>query len=415
MSKWRRVSKKSSKEASKYVPASGTSVVIEHDHFDPYLNLPDNEMTVLAYMHVLSTIYLISTRETAEARRRASFIWALLRDARVFHLESSTFIDIHNETDIWVTESAGYEWVNPKHHRDIPPEEVDAVAAFVQNEGRKVPFPDKLPFPRMFFGYGPGLAVSASVLRLKAPSHLRDKIMEGFLVGHLVTDDGWVFGFYRALTLEGQGIFIDDLRTSSGWVHSSYNLDPWILTQLINIINEHRTFLLETPMQTGLRRRYKDGRKQMGLKQDHWAYVPPPYYKLSLKSQLIRERVRKNLGHPRVPPAYRTDVRAHERCRVMRGKLPLDPILREKLGQRGYKIFTINPLDEETLRRLQQRGHAFKRSDEWLAILTTWIDNHYTNNDPKLPYVPACRHLPANTRTRKRPISNAAVHDPASM
>lgn len=54
----------------------------------------------------------------------------------------------------------------------------------------------------------------------------------------------------------------------------------------------------------------------------------------------IQWRVRKSLGHPRAPTAYRTDVRAHERCRIMRGKLPLNPDLRDKLIKRGYKIFT---------------------------------------------------------------------------
>ena len=238
-------------------------------------------------------------------------------------------------------------------------------------------------------------------------------------MGHLITDDGYVVAIIKALARDDDGapmsvVWFNHLRDQhGGWAPSEFNLEPWLLPSLIKIINDHRTFIIETPLTSGMRQHYKHNRKKLGGKSGQRGYTPPPYYTLRLKNKLIRDRVRKGLPKPPAPRSYRTDVRGHERCRVMRGPFPLDPELGAKLRKRGYKMFTTNDLDADTLRRLHERGLPYKRADEWLAILTTWVGEHFTSNDDSLPYVPACR-VPGEVRIKPRQPGRGWADDPAS-
>lgn len=172
---------------------------------------------------------------------------------------------------------------------------------------------------------------------------------------------------------------------------------PYILPTFINIINDHRTFIVEANMRTGQRRDYKKNRKHMGVK----GRTPPPYYTLRLKNQVLRETMRTTFPKPRGPRNYKTDVRAHERCRIRRGPLPLDPELAIKLKKREYKIFTTNKLDADTYERLHKRNMAYKRADEWLAIKVSWVEEHLNCNNPEVPYIPAVRTFPSDVRPTK--------------
>jgi hypothetical protein len=92
----------------------------------------------------------------------------------------------------------------------------------------------------------------------------------------------------------------------------------------------------------------------------------------------------------RAPLSYRHDRRGHERCYVRRGPLPLDGKRKAKLERAGYKIWTVGALDAETHQRLAERELPPKRTEEWLALLTRWID-HQVVGAPGLPYIPAVR------------------------
>jgi len=395
--------------------------VIDHNR-GPWPDPPTHaEASVMSYMEVLKAMYVVTkTEKNPYSRQQAVNVWRWLQEARVFHFDPETYISVHHEVDVWTTESlAGLDWQHPKTGKKPPAEETKKLMEAVRHESMVAPYPDRFPFSCVFLGYGKGVQVSKDIIYPNIPDALQDRIVAAMLLGHLMNSDGFALRFYAVEVLGDSGptlsFLIESVRTApNGWLRSDFNLEPWILPHLIQTINEHRTFVLETQMPTGMRHRYKDERKQMGLKQGQWAYTPPPYYMLKLQTKVIQERVRKGLPKPRGPMAYRTDVRAHERCRIHRGKLPLDPDVRDKLIKRGYKIFTTNELDKDTLYRLQERGLAFKRADEWLAVLTSWVESHFTCNDPKLPYVPACR-LPGNIKGRQRPISSSWVHDPASV
>jgi hypothetical protein len=305
---------------------------------------------------------------------------------------------MHHEMDVWTTEKlAGLEWQHPKTGRKVTSEETEKLKEAVRRESKNASYPDKMPFPCAFLGYGAGLQVPIDLLIPNIPVNVQDRVKDARLLGHLMTSKGLALRFYLvSVSVEyglAFGIMAESVRTYEGWTASDLNLEPWVLPNLIQVINEHRTFVLETQMPSGLRHQYKNERKQMGLKQGQWAYTPPPYYLLKLQTRVIQERVRKGLPHPKGPVAYRTDVRAHERCRIHRGKLPIDPALRDKLVKRGYKVFTTEELDKDTLDRLHERRLGSKQADEWLAVLTSWVESHFTCNDPRLPYIPACRIL----------------------
>lgn len=380
-------------------------------------SVTEEDGTVLSYSLAMRSLYVSSRQNAGPNRRRASRLWSLLKDARLFHFSPRTYVELRHEVDVYTTEVlADLDWLEPgagSHSAEDADKYVNAISDNVKN----VPFPDRLPFARTFFGFGyPGVRVPLYDVRHLIPDEVAPQIEEGYLIGYLLAEERVAVGFYMLMRKNGTGgVTVEVYREegSDAWTNRGLSLNPWIVVQFVKIVNEHRTFLLpESSATPRCRQNYKRNRKDMGLKRGQWAYTPPPYYVLPISSKVIRETVRRNLPRPRAPTAYRTDVRAHERCRIRRGKLPLDPKLRRKLQRRGYEIFTVNDLDVNALRKLQERNVPFKRTDEWMAILTTWVESHYTNNDPKLPYVPATRK-PMNVRVGSRPISRG-WDDPAA-
>jgi len=381
------------------------------------------EQTIDAYMEATAQAYqLTRTRpQTPERQREANFLWRCFRDARVFHFDPDTYVALHQEIDRYTTEElAGHTYRPPGSFRPadrVPQEESDDLRATILRECKHVPYPDKFPFPCVFLGYGSGVQLPKHQVMRSAPTQLRERLEVAAIFGHLLTDDGSVYAVVKGSLRTDTGrtgvLWFDPLCMNRGWVRCEFNLEPWILPSLIKIINDHRTFIIENTMSRGLRKDYKRNRKGMGIKPNKRAYAPPPYYTLRMKSKLIRDKVRKHLPKPAPPKTYKTDVRAHERCRVSRGLLPLDPETGAKLRKRGYKIFTTNSLDLDTYRRLHERGQPYKKADEWLALLVTWVEEHMTSNDPQLPYVPAVR-VPGEVRLKPRQPTGGWADDPRS-
>jgi len=380
------------------------------------------EQTVEYYMEAVTSAYGLTKQrggQTARQQQEAIFIWRCLRDARVFHFEQDTYVGLYQEIDRYVTEElAGFTYHPPGQFvKDLPEEEVEMVQRTILRESKNAAYPEKFPFECVFLGYGNGIQMPEDRAMISAPQALKDNLEAAALVGHLLTDDGWVFAVVKAAVWTETGrtgvIWFEALRSSGGgWVRSDYNLEPWILPSLIRIINDHRTFILENAMGVGLRKDYKRNRKGMGIKPNNKrVYTPPPYYTLRLKSKIVRDKVRKGLPKPPAPKTYKTDVRAHERCRVARGPMPLDPEVGAKLRKRGYTIFTTNSLDLDTYRRLHERGQPYKKADEWLAIKVSWIEEHMTSNDPHLPYIPAVR-VPGEVRLKPKQPTGGWTDDP---
>jgi len=395
-------------------------LVTDNQPFERRATKPQDR-SVENYMRAMASMFAATRVEQGRRKRDAIILWQCLRDARVFHFKPEVYAALHHEVDVWTTEElAGLTWRNAAKStgKRPPKEEGELLRATILKACARAPYPDKFPFPSMFIGYGAGLQLSLAQLAMRAPGDLQDRLVSGSLIGHVMTEDGFACAIIEAVARSDEGpvmdvVWFDTLRSGGGggWVRSEFHLEPWVLPNFVAIINDHRKFVLENPMAPHMRRQFKQDRKKMGLPHNR-RHTPPPYYTLRMKTQLIREKVRKGMAGPPSPRSYKTDVRGHERCRIARGPFPLDPELGAKFRKRGYKLFTTNHPDADTLARLHERGQPYKRADEWLAILTTWVETHLTNNDPDLPYIPAVR-IAGNVRTSpKRQPTSSWADDP---
>lgn len=380
------------------------------------------QQTVESYMEALHNAFLLTRMYDHKPRekRDAIFLYNCLREARIFHIENEMMNSLVDEVGRYVIEDlAGLEYEDYSNYRTLPEAQKRSMDIKIGRLAQDAPYPEKFPFEVVFLGYGHGMEVPGFALRDKAPSAIKDDIQYGKIIGHLMIDTGEVYGVIKAFvqnaaTPEGTWtLWFNPERLDGTWPRVA-DTEPWLLPMVINIINEHRTFVLEQNMPSDMRKDYKRNRKGMGLKdkdKKRWGYTPPPYYTLKLKSKVIKERARKHMPKPRAPKGYKTDVRGHERCRIKRGPLPMDPEVAIKLRKLDYTIFTIAQLDAETLRRLHERSIPFKKSDEWMAIKVSWIDSFMSSLDPNLPYVPACRTL-GSINIKPKPVTNSWGDDP---
>jgi len=283
---------------------------------------------------------------------------------------------------------------------------------------KAAPWPTMFPFSRMWIAYGTGVLFSREALdtrqKLRRPDgeglDARPEIVSGAVIAHLVTDTGYVYEFARYDLSDGtsdtsmERVRHPDFDAERGHWHTMFDTTPWIIPTLIQMVNENRTFVLETTI-PDFPREFKRTRKQLGIKGGHRRHhIPPPFYTVTMRSKIVREKKQDfipGLGRQRT---YRSDVREHERVRVQRGKLPLDPKTRAKLekprrGGNQYRIYTLEPLSPSDAHMLATREIPPKRSDEWLAILVTVIEEHVSPANPELPYVPGLRRLEDDHRS----------------
>jgi hypothetical protein len=408
-------------EARTRVQARTSSEIRAARQFKGAKRATPEEQSVDSYLQFLSFALWTSRQETRPDRRALAMrTYVAMQNARVFHIGPETYIAVHQEADRFTTEMCGlsYEPHTEGPKPSVPEKESRLYLKTFMQEAKRQSYPENLPFPAIFLGYGPGARLPDHTMESKSPSELRTRIEELYILGHLVTDEGYILNCYRGVTrdendTESYAIWFDEARCpEAGWTRSpGLDLEPWTVPHLIRILNDYRTFVLETEMSGEIRRDIKQHKKQLGL--DDYKYMPSPYYRLRLQSKVVQEKVRKQLGQPPRPKTYKTDVRGHERCRIRRGPLPIEPKLAGKLQQYGYKLFTTNTLDEETFQRLSERGLGYKRSDEWLAVKASWIRDHMSSLDPKLPYIPAVRTI-GKVRVRPRKTTGGWTEDPAA-
>ena len=155
------------------------------------------------------------------------------------------------------------------------------------------------------------------------------------------------------------------------------------------MINEHRTIIAEQKPSLRMRQDFEKARKKLRMP----TMIPKPYYLVRMEKKLITDHVdrqHKELSRIARELSYRHDRRGHERCYVRRGKQPLAVKDSQKLHEAGYMIWTVDEPDANAYRQLMERGYPPKGADEWLAILTRWIDPQIIGPEDK-PYIPAIR------------------------
>lgn len=365
------------------------------------------------------TLDVTRRADSAESRADAMQKWMAIKDARAFHIGKETYAVVHQEADRFTTELVGLPFIMNIRKTGPTKEENDKYTWGLIKAAKNQPFPDKLPFPSIFLGYGAGVNLPSHMIDLKSPESIKGDVLSMTLLGHCLTSKQEAIAFFHAhlkirtgKDLPQEVMWGEVMHTGDGggWPRS-IDLEPWTLPHLVRLINDHRTFIEEVEVSGAIRKTIKESHKELGI--EDYKHIPKPYYKLKMDTRTIKEKVRRQLGKPAQPRKFKTDVRAHERCKVRRGKLPLDPKLAEKLTERGYTIYSSTALDQEAYHRLLERGMPYKMADEWLAIKAIWVKEHYSSSDPNLPYIPAVRTMDGPKGEPKQ-LTGSWAEDPRS-
>jgi hypothetical protein len=162
-----------------------------------------------------------------------------------------------------------------------------------------------------------------------------------------------------------------------------------LLIALVDVVNSYRTFVVEEAPTSGTRFKYRQLAKRFIVKRA----IPQPYYTIRLKSKVLHTsvyRTARRLAQYSIEFSHRFDVRGHERCKVARGKLPIDAKTEKILTRRDYKIYTTGQPPEGECKLLEARGIPLRGGNEWLAVKSFWVSEHIKGPEDK-PYVPALR------------------------
>lgn len=382
-----------------------------------------DDATVSNYMLVMGYLFDVSRGKIKAGhsthKNDAALAWANMRDARIIHFDPQTWADLDEEADEMVVQkfmgmSSQKFWNEIEMTEELATKHYNAVAF----GAKRAPWPEHFPFDAIWLGYGGGAWMDRNDLSMRFNMRrwgLPEDVVAGAVVGHLVTATGHVWEFTKFRYSDGtMGMTYEHIRhVDGGWVRR-YDLAPWTVPALIEIVNQHRTLVIEQDM-PGFRNEMRNRRKKLGLKgKQYRGHVPPPFYVVKVRNRTIIERLRNedDTGTGR-SPSYRHDVRGHWRCRIKIGKLPLDSEVKEKLVKRGYNVYEHMQPKGDDLGRLMERGRR-KGPDEWLAIKSTFVEAHQSPNNPELPYVPATRRVDLGTKTPVGFVEEPPKDEPAT-
>jgi len=332
--------------------------------------------------------------------------WTWLNRAKVFHLDPERYEDLTCEIGDYLGYHLGfgnafqqndgrtfYTKLQGVFDKDkISSDKVHDAFDNLENLSRAVPFPAPMPFECIFLGLGSGYEI-----------HGEERAAVGHIIRHTESKRIWILGYLIVeewavlivVQYEGQDGVLGSLNMSlyqgeNGWRLSQF-LAPWVLNGIIGAINEHRTILVEDKRG----KRFRGFGKALKKKLKIHKLAPPDFYQIQLRSDVfIRSGQGRGPDTGQVVRVYRHrwDVRGHERCRVDRGLLPLDPQVKLRLQSRGYEVFETDPLDAETYHKVVVRGHLAKKRDEWMAVLSHWVKPHVRGPE-EAPYIRSVRKL----------------------
>lgn len=363
------------------------------------LALPEGQGAVETYLACEKSIYEgciddsgqalrdLEDRGRDEGLRLARSIWARLKQARVFEFPAETWRGLHQTVE---RSMAGWIEGESRNHFD---EDVGVVTR-MQHASHAVEFPQKLPFETSYIGIGAGVVLPDEWARSRVIFHNEassSQFIGAELFGYLICEaEQQVYEMVHVITEDDDYILPLAQRYSGVW-GASETLGPWLVHGLVSLINEHNTVTINNrPTQRMKLESKSSGRNARG-------FFPKPYYTLRMRRKVVDESklpMPKSEGKGSVL-TRRYDRRGHERVRVHRGLLPITEKEEAKLLKSGYRFIHGRPGSEDA-ERLAYRELAPKRSDEWMAIKVSWIDDTIVG-DENLPYIPAVR-VPANKK-----------------
>lgn len=300
--------------------------------------------------------------------------WAHMRNARIIDVAAAEFVGMQRAI-------AKYGAAEP--HKPVA----------------GVPYPERTPFSDTYFSFGDGVSVEL------------ENAASGILCGILVTP-ALAVGLMRAVKVAPAA---DNPDPHLVLVECWYNDGKWreefwlphaqaLLIALVDLVNNYRSFVLEQEPTASERIKYRQLAKRFVVRRP----IPQPYYTIRLKTKVVHTsvyRTARRLAQYSIEFSHRFDVRGHERCKIQRGKLPIDPKTEKILERRGYKLFGAGQPPEHVCALLQSRGIPLRGGGEWLAVKVFWVSEHIKGPEDK-PYVPAVRVTA--TATEKE----ATAHEP---
>ncbi len=350
---------------------------------------------------------------------------AALTNAVIYEVPEGLFNSIYRAADYYTaTEVAGLPWYDVDAHPNDPPEEIKAQMPHywksLEVEGKKVPFPEKLPFDYCYFGFHepPKLTDQQRVTydTVTAPGDVVAPY--AIRMGMLVTRDGnvWtlllssqsaaIIGDYSEFdSPEGEVMFTYSAypeRVNGEWTHP-LTLAPWVTNALADWVNDHKVVSVEeVPRTLGFKRMCERLNKKRSRVPRP---VPPHYYAVTMRDQLIMEedfdRRFPMSSRAVIDWQHRWLVTAHDRIRVKRGPLPMDPQVEKKLRKprpgsgNSYLIFKDSHPQSDLAKELWRRGVKPKRDDEWMAVLVSRIGD-YVKGPEDRPLIPSTRRSGRN-------------------
>lgn len=352
---------------------------------------PPTKDVIAHWLWIRHMITVFSRREVTDGSEEvraivdnARRLWPLVRNARVYRIPLVSYMDVYHAADVHtMRDVAGF---------DYDDDNFDNVAYYesVCEAGENLAMPAHLPFPSFAFVYDRGLPIPDFQLAERdAPYGFENSKGAPLLFAHVVSQTGEVWEIMGSVFDDDHiAFFFQPMRLPGGtWLHP-ISLVPWVVSGLIDFVNEHGDCVHETGTLTRARG-VEAFAKRSGKRS-----LPPDFYVVEPRDRILVEYMR-DLGSRTWGLSHRFDVAGHERVRVRRGPKPIDGGLHAHLDDLGYELF-FGPVPDAHVARLEERGMRPKSDDEWMALKVTWIDG-YVKGPESAPYVPAVREVKERT------------------
>jgi len=309
-------------------------------------------------------------------------VFANLREANIYELRPDDYFQFFQLSVNYLTSTCDVQIGD-----DDLKEKLAYLGGFVQ-------YPEHLPFPCVYVGWGSGFPLKFwQESAAHTMGHLPREVLKTAraqrprIVGTLICEDGRCYevGLEDA-DCSVSAYLVHDQR---GWSYQHSMTGPWFITLLVQALQDFRTVIKgESPSMT-TRQMYKDA-SRVAKRQ----FLPRPYYTVRLADLVIEEKVRA-LPTIKIPVewSHRWSVRAHDRLYVRRGQLPLSEKKRKSFAREGFEVF-VDPKDvsSEAYSIIIRKGIQPLQLGEWMAVKRTPIEHRIQPlNRQDLPYIPSTR------------------------
>lgn len=329
-----------------------------------------------------------------EAATTWSFLWARMREARIFIVPNdridAAFVKAGEKIVEVLFGVDSFDDYVDLITGDTFAETNDMIIELANNV--KPPDSDYWPFPSLWVSPSGPYPMSKVLLETAISEPVREMVgaSRAGTLGWLYTSDHLGQPYITQAVALGSDegvpalVFPTIYKPSVGWVRPG-DLSPWTSQFILSFINNFGTVEEHSPSST-----VRSERDRSSKKLSVPLPIPRPYYVVKLKQSTVNREEKKGQSRKSWELTYRHDVRGHYRVLVERGPLPLKGEDADKLTKRGYRIYGPRPVKAYDRRRLIQRGHALPRRDEWVAMLVIWIRSQIRGPEDA-PYIPSIR------------------------